>query len=59
MKDPTRFESHLDRTEVVTNGFKVLRLLTQEKENALKVASDYNLCLKHILDVLEEFLHHH
>ena len=59
MKDPSRFtnEMDVDRAEITINGLKVLRLLTSEKINAQKLTEDYNLCIKHVLDVLEEQAH--
>ena len=59
MKDPSRFTNDMDvdRAEITINGLKVLRLLTSEKPNAQKLTEDYNLCIKHVLDVLEEQVH--
>ena len=54
LKDPEFFTSDTDRLEVVTNGLKALRLLSSEKPNAQKLIQDYNLMLKHVLDILEE-----
>lgn len=52
-----KFESDVDRVDFVTNGFKILRIISAEKNVAVKLVDDYNLCLKHVLDVLEENIH--
>ena len=54
MKDSRRFDSKVDKVDFITNGFKILRIITAEKNIAVKLIDDYNLCLKHVLDLLEE-----
>ncbi len=52
-----KFESDVDRVDFVMNGFKILRIISAEKNVAVKLVDDYNMCLKHVLDVLEENIH--
>ena len=58
LKDSEFFRSDTDRFEVVTNGFKSLRILTSEKKDAVKLIQDYKPLLKYVLDILEECSHH-
>ena len=58
MKDSQRqFNSEVDRIDLITNGLKILRIVTNEKNIAVKISDDYNMCLKHVLDILEQHVY--
>ncbi len=54
MKDPERVGgTKVDQIELVANGLKILRLVSTDKEVAVKIVNGYELCVYSVLDLLE------
>ena len=56
MTEPERMKgSGVDMQELVTNGLKILRLVTSEKDLALKISDEFQNCVYKVLDLVEIF----
>ena len=46
--------TELDQVELVANGLKILRVLSADRDQAVNIADGFNLCIDHVLDLIEE-----
>ena len=40
--------------ELVANELKILRVLTADRDQAVSIADGFNLCIDHVLDLVED-----
>ena len=45
----------VDQIEIVANGLKILRVLSADREYAIKIADDFENCVLLVLDLVEKY----